>query len=225
MSGKNQERITPISPVLVLTYGFPGAGKTYFARQFAESVQIAHLEQDRIRHELFQQPRYTKQENSALNRIMTYMANEFLTAGISVIIDMNAMRISQRKQLRELARQNKAKTIVIWFQIDPDTAFARNQGRDRRKNDDRYAVGYDVDAFREMASYMQHPEPTEDFVVISGKHTFTGQLSSMVKKMADMGIIKSSVAAHKMIKPELVNLVPAPVTDIPKHGRRNIVLR
>lgn len=224
MSGKSKERIGTISPVLILMYGFPGSGKTYFSRQFAEVVQVAHLEQDRIRHELFQQPRYTKQENSALNRIIAYMANEFMTAGISVVIDMNAMRISQRKALREMARQNKASTLVVWLQIDPDTAYLRNHTRDRRKNDDHYAVGYDADAFRQMAGYMQNPDMTEDFVVVSGKHSFPGQLSTIIKKLSDMGVIKSSAAAHKMIKPELVNLVPTPISHKPQ-SRRNIVLR
>lgn len=224
MSGKANERIGTIKPVLILCYGFPGSGKTYFSRQFTEAVQVAHLEQDRIRHELFQHPKYSKQENSALNRIIAYMANEFLTAGISVVIDMNAMRLSQRKALREMARQNKASTLVIWFQVDPDTAYMRNHSRDRRKSDDHYAVGYDADAFRQIAEYMQNPEPTEDFVVVSGKHSFPGQLSTIVKKLSDMGIIKSSAAAHKMIKPELVNLVPTPLDHKPQ-GRRNIVLR
>src|SRR5690606_13555894 len=139
----------PNKPVLILLYGFPGSGKTYFARQFCEAVQAAHLEQDRIRTELFEQPRFTKQENSALNRITEYMANEFLTAGISVVLDMNAMRISQRRMYRELARRTEAKALVVWFQVDADTAFIRNNKRDRRKHDDRYAVGYDVEAFKQ----------------------------------------------------------------------------
>ncbi len=219
-------KIQPNQPVLILLYGFPGAGKTYFARQFNEAFEAAHLEQDRIRYELFEQPRFTKQENFALNRIMEYMTSEFLNAGISVIYDMNALRISQRRQLRDLARRYKAATIVVWFQVDPDTAFVRNHKRDRRKHDDRYAVGYDVEAFKQLASYMQHPEPTEDFVVVSGKHTFPGQMSSTLKKLADMGVVKTSSAAHKMIKPELVNLVPQPQAQSnPRNHRRNIVLR
>lgn len=216
----------PSKPVLILLYGFPGSGKTYFARQFCESVQAAHLEQDRIRNELFEQPRFTKQENSALGRITEYMTGEFLNAGISVVLDMNAMRISQRRTLKEVARNAKAELLTIWFQVDPDTAFIRNQKRDRRKLDDRYAVGYNVEAFKQIAAYMQHPEPTEDFVVTSGKHSFQSQMSTVIKKLADMNIIKQSAAAHQMIKPELVNLVPQPQTPAPgKPSKRNIVLR
>lgn len=219
-------KIMPSKPVLILLYGFPGSGKTYFARQFCESVQAAHLEQDRIRNELFEQPRFTKQENSALGRITEYMTGEFLNAGISVVLDMNAMRISQRRTLKEVARNAKAELLTIWFQVDPDTAFIRNQKRDRRKLDDRYAVGYNVEAFKQIAAYMQHPEPTEDFVVTSGKHSFQSQMSTVIKKLADMNIIKQSAAAHQMIKPELVNLVPQPQTPAPgKPSKRNIVLR
>lgn len=219
-------KITPSKPFLLLLYGFPGAGKTYFARQFTEAVQAVHLEQDRIRSELFEHPRFSKQENAALNRITEYMVGEFLSAGISIVLDMNAMRISQRRTYREIARHSKATTLAVWFQVDADTAFMRNQKRDRRKADDRYAVGYDPDQFRQLAAYMQHPEPTEDFVVVSGKHSFAGQLSSVLKKLSDMQTIKASAAAHQMVKPELVNLVPAPVVHEPgRPHRRNIVLR
>jgi predicted kinase len=223
------ERILPEKPVLILLYGFPGAGKTYFARQFCEAVQAAHLEQDRIRYELFQNPKYSKQENYALSRIMEYMTGEFLTAGISVVMDMNAMRVSQRRTLREMARRAKAATLVVWFQVDPDTAFVRNQKRDRRKADDRYAVGYDVEPFKQLAAYMQHPEPTEDFIVVSGKHTFASQMSGVAKKLADMHILKPSKAAGHMIRPDLVNLIPSQhhsgERTQQRPARRNIVLR
>jgi predicted kinase len=220
------EKILPSQPFLLLLYGFPGAGKTYFSRQFSDSVQAAHLEQDRIRYELFEQPKFSKQENFALNRIMEFMAGEFLNAGISVIYDMNAMRLSQRHNLRELARKNKAAILLVWFQVDADTSYIRNSKRDRRKFDDRFAVGYDVEGFKQLAAYMQQPEPTEDFVVVSGKHTFAGQMSNVVKKLSDMHVLKASEAHNKMVRPDLVNLVPSPPdTSAPRPSRRNIVLR
>ncbi|MDB5182981.1 MAG: hypothetical protein JWO47_765 [Candidatus Saccharibacteria bacterium] len=219
------EKILPEKPVLIMMYGFPGSGKTYFSRQLCEEVQSAHLEEDRIRYELFQQPRFSKQENFALGRIMEYMTGEFLNAGISVIYDMNAMRISQRHQLREIARKHKAETLVVWFQLDADTAYLRNQKRDRRKLDDRFAAGYNVEQFKEVASYMQQPEPTEDFIVISGKHTYPTQRSSVIKKLADKGVVKRSAAMHKMIKPDLVNLVPNNNGSQSQNGRQNINLK
>jgi predicted kinase len=217
------EKIVPEKPILVLLYGFPGSGKTYFSRQFCEEVQAAHLEEDRIRYELFEKPRFTKQENFALSRIMEYMTSEFLTAGVSVVYDMNAMRLSQRRMLRELARKRKIEVLFIWFQLDADTAFLRNFKRDRRKLDDRFAAGYNVDQFKELASHMQQPDLTEDFLVVSGKHSYPSQRSSVIKKLADLRIIKPSAAMHKMVKPELVNLVPNS-NGQETTGRKNIFL-
>jgi predicted kinase len=56
---------------------------------------------------------------------MQYMTEEFLNADINVIYDMNAMRKSQRATLREMARKKGAKTVVVWFQMDSETAFNR----------------------------------------------------------------------------------------------------
>src|ERR1043165_9254854 len=98
------EKIVPEKPVLIMLYGFPGAGKTYFSRQFCTEFQAAHLEIDRIRYQLFDQPSFSKQENYALGRITEYVVGEFLNAGVSVICDMNAMRAGQRRALREVAK-------------------------------------------------------------------------------------------------------------------------
>jgi len=219
------ERIAPEKPVLILLYGFPGSGKTYFSRQFSEEVQVAHVEEDRIRRELFEQPRYSKQENYALNRIMNYMTGQFLSSGISVVYDLNAMRSVQRKVLREFAKTHNAEVLVVWFQVDADTAFARNLKRDRRHPDDKYAAAHDVEHFKEIAAHMQPPEEKESFIVVSGKHSYQSQRSSVIKRLADLGIIKPGEAMHKMIKPDLVNLVPNGLRPRQNDGKHSIVLR
>lgn len=221
-------KLRPETPVLILLYGFPGAGKTYFSRQFCQEVQAAHLEEDRVRQEFFDRPSFSREENQALARVMSFMSGEFLTAGISVVYDANVMRVSQRRALRELARKHKASVLTIWFQVDYDTSFIRNLKRDRRKLDDRFAAGYDVEQFKSVIAHMQRPEPTEKYAVISGKHSFAAQLSGVMKKMADLNIVKQAAVSHKMVKPGLVNLIPSkPSTKSlkAKSGKRNIVLR
>jgi len=141
-------KLQTTKPLLILLYGFPGSGKTYFARQLAENLQAAHVHGDRIRNELFEEPRFDKQENSIIKQLMDYMTESFLTAGMSVIYDINAGRKGQRRALREMARKKNAETIIIWFQMDADTAFARTQKRDRRTIDDKYAVSYTQDLFK-----------------------------------------------------------------------------
>jgi predicted kinase len=208
-----------------MLYGFPGAGKTYFARQFCESVQAAHVHGDRIRSELFEQPRYDKQENAVVTQLMDYMTEEFLNAGISVVYDMSDMRARQRLDIREMARRSHALPIVVWFQIDGETSFGRSMKRDRRRADDKYSAGIDRSTCDEMVRYMQNPVNTEEYIVVSGKHTFNTQFTAVAKRMRELGLIGLGDDTGKAVKPGLVNLVPNPQAGRVDLARRNIVVR
>lgn len=201
-------KIIPTRPFLLLLYGFPGAGKTYFARQFCENVQAAHVQGDRIRSELFEEPRHDQQENDVVSQLMDYMSEEFLAAGLSVVYDANAMRAGQRHTLRNMARKHHAQPLLVWFQMDADSAYARNAKRDRRRADDKYAAQWDRQTFEKIVGYMQNPMPSEDYVVISGKHLFSTQQSAVVGKLRELKVLSSDAASSHTIKPELVNLVP-----------------
>jgi len=216
----------PKQPVMLMLYGFPGAGKTFFARQFCEHIQAAHLEADRIRAELFEKPRYDKQENDVVTQLMNYMAGEFFAAGISVVYDANAMTQRQRHELRALARKSKATPLLVWFQMDPESAYTRNIKRDRRYSDDKFAAGYDQKTFETIAGHMQNPSPSEDYIVISGKHTFNAQFGPIVRRMRDLGVVVPS-SNVPVVKPGLVNLIPQPNMYAGRvdNTRRNISIR
>lgn len=218
-------KVVPTKPLLIMLYGFPGSGKTYFARQLTEHLQAAHVQADRIRYELFDKPRYDKQENDVITQLMDYMTQEFLSAGISVVYDTNAMRQSQRHALRDLARKSKAQPFLIWLQIDTDSALARISKRDRRRSDDKYAAPLDRNMFGNVVGYMQNPSLTEDYVVISGKHVFNTQFGAVVKRLHELNLIAASDVVARIVKPELVNLIPNPAAGRVDMSRRNIVIR
>jgi predicted kinase len=217
-------KIYPAKPFLLLFYGFPGSGKTYFARQFCDNVQAAHLQADRIRGELFESPRYDKQENGIVNHLMDYMTEEFLSAGLSVAYDVNAMRAGQRRALAELARKNRAQPLLVWFQMDAETAFARSIKRDRRRADDKYAAQWNRSSYDNIVAHMQNPAAGEDYAVISGKHLFNMQQSAVVSKLRSLGVLGHDDASSRVIKPGLVNLVPKHVGRIDV-TKRNISIR
>jgi predicted kinase len=218
-------KIYPVKPALILLYGFPGAGKTYFARQFCDSVQAAHVHGDRIRAELFESPRYDRQEDAVIIQLMDYMSEEFLNAGISVVYDMNAMRARQRLDLREMARKAGATPIAVWFQIDNETAYVRSTKRDRRRADDKYAAIVDRGTFDTVVRGMQNPVSTEEYVVVSGKHTFNTQFTAVAKRMRELGLISIGEDTGHSVKPGLVNHVPNPHAGRVDLTRRNIIIR
>jgi predicted kinase len=218
-------KVVPAKPLFIMLYGLPGAGKTYFARQLCEHVQAAHVQSDRIRAELFEKPRYDQQENAIVAQLTEYMTSEFLSAGVSVVYDMNALRTAQRRLLRDMARAAHAQPIVVWFQIDAESAYLRIAKRDRRKTDDRFAMEMDRANFKKVIEHMQNPTITEDYVVVSGKHLFNTQLSALMKRLHELNLIAAEEATNLMVKPGMVNLVPSPAAGRVDMTRRNIRIR
>ncbi len=207
-----------------MLYGYPGAGKTYFARQLCEQIHAAHVQGDRIRSELFDEPRHDREENSVVTHLMDYMTEEFLSADMSVVYDVNAMRAGQRLELRDMARGHKAQPLLVWVQVDIESAYARAGKRDRRHIDDKYTVPLERPKFNSLTSGMQNPNSAEDYIVISGKHVFTTQFSAVIKKMHELSLIQPDQMVNRVVKPGMINLVPK-VSGRVDMSRRNIVIR
>jgi predicted kinase len=210
-------------PTIICLYGYPGSGKSYVARNLAEQIQLAQVSSDRIRNELFQNPRFDAQENAIVNHLMDYISEEFLSAGVSIVYDTNALRSSQRRSLRELARKHRAAFILIWLQIDMETAFIRTQQRDRRTSDDKYSEPQSRASFDRQASGMQNPQG-EEYLVISGKHNFATQKNSIINRFYQLGLIGADTVQHRVAKPDLINLVPNPHAGRVDLSRRNITI-
>jgi predicted kinase len=218
-------KIVPSKPLLVLMYGFPGSGKTYFGRQFCEIFSAAHVQDDRVRYELFENPAYSADENRIVSSLMNYMTTEFLNAGMSVVYDAHTLRIAQRRALRNLAAKLGAETLVVWMQIDEESSFTRANKRDRRKADDRFSMPVDRTTFESFAEKMQHPEEKELYVVVSGKHVFSTQKGTVLRKLREVGLINTTDASGQVVKPGLVNLIPNPMAGRVDMKRRNVIIR
>lgn len=217
-------KVTPTKPLFIMLYGYPGAGKTHVARQLSATLHAAHLHSDRIRGELFTEPRFDKEEDQLVEHLMLYMTEEFLKAGVSVVFDANVDRLADRRELRNIAHKAKANAVLVWLQIDADSAYARLSRRDRRTSDDKYARDYTRKTFEAVLHKMQNPK-NEDHIVISGKHTFNTQRSAIIKKLYEMGAINIETTTANVVKPELVNLVPNPTAGRVDNLRRNILIR
>jgi predicted kinase len=210
-------------PVIVYMYGLPGSGKSFVARQLSEVLGLTHISSDRLRFELFEDALYDKTEHLVLTNLMNYMTELFIDAGNSVVYDLSTSRISDRKALRALAKRKGAKELMVWVQIDADTAYARSTNRDKRKADDKYSKNLTKAQFENFMKGMQNPQQ-ENYVVVSGKHVFTSQKNTIVRKLVESGILSIQESQSSIAKPEMVNLVSRAHAQVGRvdYSRRNI---
>ncbi len=213
-------KITIAKPFILMMYGFPGVGKSAFAKQLAEELGVIHLQEDRVRVDLFGENNSPGAYKGA-KKVVNYIAQTFLKNGMSVVYDSSSMRASERKKVRELAHANKAHAVLVWLQTDPETAFDKAAKRDRRRSEEKYSADYDEQTYREILSYMQNPEMNENYIVVSGKHTFSSQRSAVIKRFYEIGVISADDMASNVVKPGLTNLVPKPVI----HTRGDMIRR
>ncbi len=131
-------------PMLFITHGFSGSGKSTYASQLAEKIGALQIRSDIERKRLFGNSTqiasasgigngiYTEKAGEKTYHYLAEIAETILEAGISVIVDATFLRSEQRKQFSELANQCKVKFIIIDFQASKEALHDRIV---RRKND------------------------------------------------------------------------------------------
>lgn len=213
-------------PVVVYMYGLPGSGKSYVARQISELLGMVHISSDRLRSELFENPKHDKPENQTITHLMNYMSEEFLKAGISVVYDISVSRLRDRRALRELAHHCGARELMVWLQIDSETAKHRSNNRDHRKIDDKYSTAINDEIFDRYAKALQNPQ-NESYLVLSGKHVFNTQKTAILRRLQELSLLNQELISQKIAKPEMINLISRAQAQADRidYTKRNIVIR
>lgn len=169
-------------PLILMTVGLPGAGKTRFATQFADMFGCPLVSYDRIRHELFNEPSFSDDEFAIVQRIADYQITELLKTKKTIVVDGGANLKSDRMVLRQAAHRRGYGTLLIWVQTDPTTCEARSVSA-RATKDDPWRSAMPKHVFAALSKRVQAPGVQEHYVVISGKHTYGAQARTVLKKL------------------------------------------
>jgi predicted kinase len=195
--------LTP--PIIIITMGYPGSGKTFFARQFSDTYSLPRISEEVIRYELFESPSFNNDESDILERVMFYALAELMKTGNSIICDAAFMKLAQRKRLYELATKAGYRTLTVWVQTDLVTSATRSSRRDKRSVDSKYSFNLDKSTFKYIVSNIEKPIEKENSIVISGKHPFKNQSIAVLKK------ITSTYSEALVNKTGVVNPLADPV--------------
>jgi predicted kinase len=171
--------------MIVEVVGAPGAGKSFFATQFAQTFGAALLSEDKVRWTLFAHHTYSENEDAMVAQVSDLLLTELLKTGKTFVVDGGYQTKSAREVLAERAKKAGFRILTIVVQVDEPTARRRAMKRNARNLGDRYKQSMTEADYTRLAKAFQTPAVTRDTVVISGKHTYATQARTVLKKMIE----------------------------------------
>jgi predicted kinase len=123
-------------PLLVLMVGAPATGKSRLARRLAYALDAQVVESDRVRKQLFAEPRYTGGEHAAVYGWCHTVLKSALVVGRNVIFDATNLEERTRRRIYDLADDNDARLEIVWVTCPPAIVQQRMLRRRDAMDDD-----------------------------------------------------------------------------------------
>jgi|SRR5690554_695938 len=115
--------------MVVIVFGLPGSGKSFFASRLAEKIHAEYVNSDRVRKELFVKREYTEDEKKAVYRKMLESMNEAVEQNQDLVLDATF----HKKETRELFVKEMGKKGSLFFiEVQADEAVIRERLKEKR---------------------------------------------------------------------------------------------
>ncbi|HET6622427.1 MAG TPA: ATP-binding protein [Candidatus Saccharimonadales bacterium] len=209
--------LSPQKPLMIVMTGLPGSGKSFFADQFAETFKAPLISADKLRQIVAPSASFSREENQVIHQLTVNQLGQVLKTQKTVIFDGLANGRSERAELSRMAKAAGYRLLIIWVQVDEASALRRSVQPNRRtKHFDSDKTPLTPELFEQFKKRFMPPLKTDDFLVISGKHTYATQAKVVLKKI---------------VEPRSVNPIARPQSgqdgsDVSQNTKtRNIIIR
>jgi predicted kinase len=116
--------------------GAPGTGKSRLARRLGAALEAQVVETDRVRKQLFAEPRYTGGEHAAVYGWCHTVLRSSLVVGRRVIFDATNLEERTRRRVYDIAEQCDARLLIIWVTCPPGIVQQRLLRRQEKHDED-----------------------------------------------------------------------------------------
>ena len=162
--------LTPTIPHVIMMVGIPGSGKTTFAEHFAKTFHAPYINPNRIAEDI-------RLNAAATEKVTMILIEELLKTDRTIVYEGSTFTKAQRFELVKHFTKAGYKTIIVWVQTEPFDA----KRRATRKLNPFALTSAEYEA---VVRRFENPTAIEKPVVISGKHTYTTQLKTVLKHLA-----------------------------------------
>jgi len=124
--------------MIVVVFGLPGSGKSYFAYRLADLLKADYISSDRLRRDLFAQTTYSETEKLLVYAKMLMEIKDHIRQNRNLVFDATFYKNDIRQQFINAAGQEN-KIIFIEIQA-AETAIRRRLAKNRADSDADFDV-------------------------------------------------------------------------------------
>ncbi|MDB5176431.1 MAG: hypothetical protein JWN75_99 [Candidatus Saccharibacteria bacterium] len=154
-------------PHILVVVGLPGAGKTFFAKQFSGTFNAPYIDYNHYRQLL---------NNDQLgDQVTGELLDQLFLTRQTIIMDNRGNQRLDRRELTLFAHKKGYEVLYVWVQTEPLTAEQRAVTSKTATMTRR--------EFDERTRQFEILTKGELYLVISGKHTYASQARVVLKKL------------------------------------------
>ena len=158
--------------MVVIVFGLPGSGKSYFASRLAKMIRADYINSDRLRKEMFKESTYSTQEKAAVYHEMLAKMMEAVNQNRNVVLDATFHKNDTRKLFM---KEMEGKGGIYFIEVQAN----ENIIRERLKKERPYSEA----DFKVYKLIRQHCEPLNDPHLLL--ESTDENIDSMLQKAAD----------------------------------------
>jgi len=158
--------------MIIIVFGLPGSGKSYFALKLAERINARYVNSDLIRRELFDVRKYSREEKMSVYNVMFAEMKKTILQNKSMVLDATFYKKSIRNKFIEAV--NEIGKRIIFIEIRAELKIITERLSRKRENSE--------------ADYSVYLQIKEVFEPMEEEHLILQSTQENINKMLNMAI-------------------------------------